>query len=129
MFLQKKDGSLLLRIPGSGDFPTPFVVPSDTGNFVKALSQLPPGKHLLGFGDLLTWTEYVKLWSKITGFPAAFEKSTVADMVKIAPGGRGEEIGETFAYMQDFGYWGGDPSVIFPKDVSLSFDNRFRSFG
>jgi hypothetical protein len=61
----------------------------------------------------------VRIWSKVTGVPAAFEKSTVAPMDKLAPGGYGEEIAEMFAYSQDFGYWGADDaSVIFPKDVS-----------
>lgn len=98
--------------------PIPLIVPSDAGNFVKALSQVSPGKNLLAFGALLTWAEYVKLWSSITGVPATFEHSTVSTLDALAPGGYGEEIGEMYAYAQDFGYWGRDPSVIFPKDVS-----------
>lgn len=117
--MQRPDGSLLLAVPGSGDVPIPLIVPSDAGNFVKALSQVSPGKNLLAFGDLLTWSEYVALWSKTTGFPAAFQKSTVAVLDKLAPGGYGEEIGEMYAYAQDFGYWAKeDLSVIFAKDVS-----------
>jgi hypothetical protein len=110
---------MVLRVPGSGDIPIPLIVPSDAGNFVKALSQAPPGKNLLAFGDLMTWSDYVKLWSKTTGVPASFEHSTVAVLDKLAPGGYGEGIGEMYAYAQDFGYWGGDPSVIYAKDVSL----------
>lgn len=110
---------MVLRVPGSGDVPAPFVLPSDAGAFVKALSKLPPGKNLMAYADLLTWEEYVKLWSKITGVPATFEKVSVADHAKLAPGGYGEEIAEMFAYAQDFGYWGdGDKSVMFAKDVS-----------
>ena len=116
---QRPDGSMLLRIPGSGDVPIPLVVPSDAGNFALALTKIPAGKNLLAFGDLLKWVDYVQLWSRITGVPAAFEHSTVAVMDKLAPGGYGEEIGEMYAYAQDFGYWGLDPSVIFAKDVSL----------
>ena len=86
---------------------------------MKALTKVPPGKHVLAFGDLLLWSDYVKLWSKVTGVPAAFEHSTVATVDKLAPGGYGEEIGEMYAYSQDFGYWGGDPSVVFAKDVSV----------
>jgi hypothetical protein len=116
---KKPDGSFLLRIPGNGDFPIPIVVPTDAGEFAYALSKVEPGKHLLAFGDLLTWEEYVKLWSKITGHPAKFEKATVEEHGKLLPGGFGEELGEMFAYAMDFGYWGGDPSVVYPKDVSL----------
>jgi hypothetical protein len=116
---------MLLRIPGSGDVPIPLIVPSDAGSFALALTKVPAGKNLLAFGDLIKWVKYVELWSKITGVPAAFEHSTVADLDKIAPGGYGEEIGEMYAYAQDFGYWGLDPSVIFAKDVGfLRFDMK-----
>ena len=85
---------MLLKVPGSGDVPTPLIVPTDAGNFAKALTKVAPGKNLLAFGDLLLWSDYVKLWSKITGVPASFEKSTVKALDEIAPGGYGEEIGE-----------------------------------
>ncbi|KAK0122070.1 hypothetical protein ONS95_010334 [Cadophora gregata] len=117
---KRSDGSLLLAVPGNGDLPVPLIVPSDAGKFVKALSQVSPGKNLLAFGELMTWSEYVALWTRTTGYPATFEKSTVAVLDKLAPGGYGEEIGEMYAYMQDFGYWGkDDASVIFPKDLGI----------
>lgn len=117
---KRPDGSMLLRIPGSGDMPVPLVDPSDAGAFVQALWKLPPGQNLLAYGDLMTWEEYVKLWSKVTGVPAAFEKATVADQDKIGPGGFGDEIGEMFAYAQEFGYWGAeDKSVTFSKDLGV----------
>lgn len=110
---------MILRIPGNGDVPIPLVVPSDTGHFVKALTQLPAGTNLMAFGDRLTWSDYVKLWSKITGVPATFEKTTVAKHSELAPGGFGEEMGEMYAYAQDFGYDGCDPSVITVQQVSV----------
>ncbi|KAL2061271.1 hypothetical protein VTL71DRAFT_7544 [Oculimacula yallundae] len=120
---KRPDGSFLLAIPGNGDEPIPLIVPSDAGKFVKALSEVSPGKNLLAFGDLLTWSEYVALWSRITGHPAAFEKSTVEALDKVAPGGFGDEIGEMYAYAQDFGYWAkDDTSVIFPKDLGVKVD-------
>jgi hypothetical protein len=109
----------VLRIPGTGNTPIPLLVPSDAGAFAKALTQVSPGKNLLAFGDLLTWEEYVKMWSRITGVKATFERKTVEDHDRFAPGGYGEEIGEMYAYALEFGYWGaGDESVIFAKDVS-----------
>lgn len=112
----------MLRIPGSGNVPIPLVVPSDAGQFVKAITKVEPGKNVLAFGDLLLWSDYVKLWSKITGVPATFEHSTVEMMDKLAPGGYGEEMGEMYAYAQDFGYWAqDDSSVVFAKDVSFPF--------
>ncbi|CZR55932.1 related to nitrogen metabolic regulation protein nmr [Phialocephala subalpina] len=117
---KRPDGSLLLRVPGNGDTPVPFIVPSDAGLFVKALSKLPPGKNIIAYGDLMPWKDLVALWTKITGFPAAFEHATVEDHDKLAPGGYGLEIGEMYAYMQEFGYWGkDDESVIFAKDLDV----------
>ncbi|KFY54197.1 hypothetical protein V497_07886 [Pseudogymnoascus sp. VKM F-4516 (FW-969)] len=108
-----------LRIPGNGDVPIPLVVPSDAGNFVKALTRLPAGTNLMAFGDRLTWSDYVKLWSKVTGVPATFEKATVLEHSNLAPGGYGEEMAEMYAYAQDFGYDGSDPSVVTVQEVSV----------
>ncbi|KAL7904116.1 hypothetical protein GGI35DRAFT_490824 [Trichoderma velutinum] len=116
---KRSDGSMVLRVPGSGDVPIPLVVPSDAGHFVKALTQVPAGKNLIAFGDRITWAEYVQLWSRITGVPAAFEKTTVMEHAKLAPGGYGEEMAEMYAYAQDYGYDGSDPSVITAHQVSV----------
>ena len=113
---------MLLRMPGSGDVPIPLVHPKDTGNYVWALSQLPAGTNMLASSERILWADYVKLWSKITGVPAAFEKTTVAEHAKLAPeNGFGEEIGEMLAYAQNYGYDGSDPSVVFSADVSRMF--------
>jgi hypothetical protein len=59
------------------------------------------------------------MWSRITGIPASFERKTVAEHDKFAPGGYGEEMGEMYAYALEFGYWGAeDKTVVFAKDVS-----------
>lgn len=113
---------MVLRVPGSGDVPIPLVVPSDAGYFVKALTQVPAGKNLIAYGDRMTWAEYVQLWSRITGVPATFEKTTVAEhaeLSKLSPEGYGEEIAEMYGYAQDFGYDGSDPTVITPDQVSI----------
>lgn len=107
---------MLLRIP--------LIVPTDAGEFVHAITQVSPGKNVLAFADLMTWAEYVTLWSKVTGVPAAFEDSTVEDQDRLAPGGFGIEMAEMFAYAKEFGYWGAeDKSVVFARDVSCFFRN------
>lgn len=111
---------MLLRIPGTGNVPIPFHNTVDTGKYAKALTKVSPGKNLLCFSDMLTFPEYVALWSKTRGVPAAFELTTIDVHAKLSPAGYGEEIGEMFAYMVEFGYWGKDPSTIYPKDVSSS---------
>lgn len=110
---------MVLRMPGSGAQPIPHVLVDETGLYVKALVQAPPATHLLACSELMTWPEYVKLWSKTLGVPAVFERFTLDDMDKLGPGGFGIEIGEMHAYAMEFGYWGGDPSIVLPADVSL----------
>jgi len=102
----------------------PMVVTrKDTGYFVRALVETAPGKKLLGVGSFISWRDYMKLWAKIQGVPEGrYREITVADMDKMAPGGGGREIAEAHAYMEEFGYDGGDPTVIRPEDVSTRPD-------
>jgi hypothetical protein len=116
-----------LRVPGSGDVPIPLVVPKDAGNFVKALIfDLPVGTTLLAYGDRMTWLEYTKLLTKVTGIPTTFEKCTVDEHAALAPGGQGMEMAEMYGYAQDFGYEAeADPSITYTSDVSYSSDVSF----
>jgi hypothetical protein len=118
---QLPDGTLRLRVPGSGNIPIPLVLPKDTGNFVKALVfDLPIGTTLLAYGGRLTWLEYTKLFSQITGIPTTFEKCSIEEHALLAPGGQGMEMAEMHGYAQDFGYEAvADPSVTYSGDVSF----------
>ena len=89
------------------------------GYFVRALIQSPPGKNLLGAGTLITWPDFLKLWCETQGKTyGGYDNVSVETVEKIMPGGLGKELGEMFAYASEFGYDGGDPSIIHPKDVS-----------
>jgi hypothetical protein len=94
-------------------------VPGDAGYYVRAITQVGPGKNVLAFSKRLTWAEYVKIWSEITGVDAKFSKTTVAEHDKLSPGGPSEEMAEMYAYAMDFGYDGSDPSVVYARDVRL----------
>ncbi|UQC75736.1 uncharacterized protein CLUP02_17244 [Colletotrichum lupini] len=123
----RRDGTMVLRMPGELKYPIPHVLVHETGKYVKALAQASPGTHLLAYSEFLTWPDYVSLWGRMTGVPAVFESITMDDMDKLAPGGFGLEIGEMHAYSMEFGYWGNDPSVIYPEQVGalwLRFPNE-----
>jgi hypothetical protein len=90
------------------------------GLFVKALTQVEPRKHLLGSSGFLTWNEFAALWGKVHGVKCRFERQDRKVLESAIPGGVGEELVDMFEYIGDFGYHGGDPSVIFPADVSTS---------
>ncbi|KAK1509368.1 uncharacterized protein CCOS01_15462 [Colletotrichum costaricense] len=115
----RRDGTMVLRMPGELKYPIPHVLVHETGKYVKALAQASPGTHLLAYSEFLTWPDYVSLWGRMTGVPAVFESITMDDMDKLAPGGFGLEIGEMHAYSMEFGYWGNDPSVIYPEQLGL----------
>ena len=94
----------------------------DTGNFVLALIKLSPGKNLLAYGTIISWKDYMTLWAKILNLPGgSYKQVTIDEVDKIAPGGLGREIGEGWAAQGEFGYDGGDPTVLHPKDVSIDF--------
>ena len=119
---KQPDGSFLIERTFSMDYKMPFVVTyADTGVFVKALVDLPPGKNLLGVSEHMTWPEWTKLWGDILGVKATYKQvsedahfSGVPDPVK-------KEFSETFAYIEEFGYTGGDPEVLTVEQVSLIF--------
>lgn len=112
---------MALRIPGNGPHPIPFLVPSDTGNYVLALTKVPPGTKLVACSESLTWAEYVELWSRVVGVKAIYEPCSVEEHAQAVPGGYGEMVGKLYEYATQFGYWGdGDPDVVFPEDVSFA---------
>ena len=91
----------------------------DTGPFVRALVQTSPGKNVLAYGSMISWKEYMALWAKILKLPGGYYKQVTMDQArKIALVDLGHEIAEGWAYQGEFGYDGGDPSVLHAKDVS-----------
>ncbi|KFZ24226.1 hypothetical protein V502_01293 [Pseudogymnoascus sp. VKM F-4520 (FW-2644)] len=132
-WIKKDDGSVALRVPGNGPHPIPFVVPSDTGNYVLALTKVPPGKKLVACSESLTWAEYVKLWSRVVGVKAVYEPCSIEEHIRAVPGGYSEMVGKMYEYATQFGYWGdGDPDVVFPEDLGVeikrtSIEDFFRN--
>ena len=119
--IQQADGSFLLTKPHSGEAKIPMVVTNaDTGAFVRALVESPPGINLLGYGSLLGWSEYTELWASILGVKASFKEVPREQYLSNMLPELAQEIGEGYAYHAEFGWDGGDPSVVHPKDVSFS---------
>ena len=93
----------------------------DTGHFVQALVQLPPGKNVLGYGSMISWKDYMTLWAKTLNIPGGYYKQiAIAEIEKFAPGGLGREMAEGWSYQGEYGYDGGDPSIVNANDVSRS---------
>ncbi|KAI9709619.1 MAG: hypothetical protein M1812_007667 [Candelaria pacifica] len=118
---KQPDGSYKMFLPCDPNTPVPLVqTRKDTGNFVRALTQVPPGKTLLGYGgEKISWSEFMRLFGEVNGVKASFESNTIADFENILPAAMGRELGEMFAYFTEFGYDGNDPEVISPKDIGV----------
>ncbi|KAL2007394.1 hypothetical protein VTN00DRAFT_8832 [Thermoascus crustaceus] len=118
-FAKMPDGSFEMRFPTAPDAPVPHLaVNADTGNFVYAISKLPPGKSYLAEGTTCSWTEYMRLWSEVTKVPASYRQITFAQLIEAMPDKEfGREVGDMFAYSSDPGYDGGDATLLKAADI------------
>ncbi|KAA8646860.1 uncharacterized protein ATNIH1004_005535 [Aspergillus tanneri] len=93
---KQHDGSFLAIGPVNPNMKFHFVVAHwDTGLFVKALIDLPPTKALLGYKQV-SKDEFFK------GVPQELK----------------HDLGDTYNFIGEFGYTGGDPEVLTPEQVS-----------
>lgn len=121
--LRLVDGTAVSRSRFQPNDPFPLVdVEKDTGAFVKALIDSPAPISVLGTSETLTMEEFLALWSKETGIPSRHEVSPEEEMLKNDVTGLGLEFAETFRFVDEFAYVGGDTEVLQPDDVSLPFE-------
>jgi hypothetical protein len=119
MFMETESGYRLALV-GSGTTLLPHIdVESDTGYLIRALLECAPGKIVLGAGEMISWSEMLKVWCECNKVQfGGFDPLSVDQFERFIPVlGLGRELGEMFAFMDDFGYAGGDPDVVFPSEV------------
>jgi hypothetical protein len=97
------------------------LISSTLGKFTKALVQAAPGKNLLGFGSMMGFKEFAAIWGRVHGVKCSFQQSDRKSIEAAIPGGVGEMIMDMFDFIAEFGFDGGDPSVVHPKDVCCAF--------
>lgn len=119
--LKQEDGSFLLLRPTKAETKYEFVdAERDTGAFVKALLDLPAGKHLLGVGEPLTMPQWVEIWGQVNGVKVAFKEVSREAFFEGVPAPLERELGDAWGFAEDFGHYGGDPEVVRPGEVSLT---------
>ncbi|KAF2714812.1 NAD(P)-binding protein [Pleomassaria siparia CBS 279.74] len=117
--VKQKDGTFKVSMAIGGDVKFPMVdANADTGQLVKALVEVAPGKHLIGAGSYLSWIEWCEIWSKVNGVTCTFER-TDRKVIEDAMGPVGVEFADMLQYIDEFGYDGGDPTVIYPWDLDV----------
>lgn len=82
----------------------------------RALVDLPAGKNVLVCGSFMTLNDFWKLWGEHVGVKCVFEKID-RKFYDENMGMLGTELADMFQYMEEFGYDGGDPDVLYPWDV------------
>ncbi|KAJ0114798.1 hypothetical protein J7T55_004539 [Diaporthe amygdali] len=117
---KQADGSFVMSRATSPDFRMPHVVAHrDTGPFVKALVDLPPGKDLLAVSEWMTFPEWMEVWGRVLGVKARYQQISQEEMFKSVPTALAEEIRDGFDYIEEFGFDGGDPDVLRPEQLDF----------
>jgi len=60
----------------------------------------------------------MRLWTSILKVPGSFRQVSVEEYLEKCPPLLARELYEAYSYGAEFGWDGGDPSVVHPKDVS-----------
>lgn len=97
-----------------------FAAEEDSGPIVEALVKEPTaGKKVIGERDSITLAEFLTLFTQTTGIKAE-HVAPLADAAQLpVPPFLQGPIWEMTRFWDEFGYAGGDASVISPKDVSV----------
>lgn len=93
--------------------------PSDTGRFVQALVDAPPGKTLLGTSEEMNFEDWAAIWGKVNGVKCTFHPVNKEELAGIVPPMLLEEMWGSMKYHSEYGYDGGDPEVLRPWDMGV----------
>ena len=92
----------------------PYIVAeTDTGLFVHALvTSASAGKYLLAYREMICLRDVLRIWSRVNGVKASFRRTTFEEDAALDM-----ERAEAFAFVNKYGYDGGDPEIVHAKDV------------
>ncbi|TVY83054.1 NmrA-like family domain-containing protein [Lachnellula suecica] len=118
-FRKTSDGTFQMSFPTTPDALIPQLeVNKDTGAFVYAVSQMPPGKDYIAEGERLPWPEFLRIWGEIAKVPTKYQEVTLEQFVELCPDKEfGRETGDMFLYSSNPGYDGGDPLILKAADI------------
>jgi hypothetical protein len=101
------------------DVELPFIAAEeDTGPIVRALTLDSPGKTVIGYRARITLRGLVEVFSQVTGMKAEAVVLPKGQPVVPFPPELQRELDDNWGYWEEFGYYGGDPAVFHPQDVS-----------
>ncbi|KAK5071422.1 hypothetical protein LTR70_010572 [Exophiala xenobiotica] len=104
----------------------PWMIPrkDSDGTFIftgpnSSRVDLPAGKHVIAYRELMPLEQFAGIWGKMLGVQAIVKHDGIGSSMGQIPEPLKKELDETFAYAEEFGFRGGDPSVIHPEDIGL----------
>ena len=102
-------------------------VNTDTGPFVYAVSQMPPGKAYIAEGTRCPWPEFLATWGDVNGVRTKYQELTLEEFIQASPDKEfGAEVGDMFVYSSDPGYDGGDSSILKAADLEKVYQFPLR---
>ena len=121
---KQPEATFLMRFATEPDAIVPHLdVDADTGYYVRALSQMPPGQTVMAAGEWCRWPQWIKSWAKgmgIDGAKVGYEQVSVEEM-SAGMGDFGKEVAEMYEYSTWPGYDGGVPMLRGEDLVKVSF--------
>ncbi|GME51172.1 NAD(P)-binding protein [Neofusicoccum parvum] len=121
------DGRFVHRGLGDGRTRLPFVwTRRDVGVVVRRLvEEVEAGKSALAYSEFISWREFMAKFSKVLGVELGgdegIETLSFQELKDVTHGDENikNEVAESFAYFEEFGYDGGDPEVLYAKDIGV----------
>ncbi|KAF5684408.1 nitrogen metabolic regulation nmr [Fusarium circinatum] len=93
----------------------------DSGPFVRALIQNPPGKSVVGYRAWITPREFVRIFSQVTGYKTELLQVPPGELPFDCVEELGPELQDNFAFANEIGLHGGDDSpAVHPNELNPS---------
>lgn len=97
----------------------PFIdTRKDTGPFVKALIERDPGNTLLAYTAMTSFHELTEMLNRVTGKKVSYYQCSLEE-IRIRFPNEGEEGSMSDVYALNYGFHGGDPTCLMPKDLGF----------
>ncbi|KAF2186552.1 NAD(P)-binding protein, partial [Zopfia rhizophila CBS 207.26] len=115
------DGTFVIGTSMPAHTRSPWIHPTaDMGTFVKALVQIPPGQNLAGQAEELSWDDICTAFTRVSGIHILYRRYTASELERLIPNG-GYMLAAMFDYFRDVGYYGGDSTIVYPKDLEQRY--------
>jgi hypothetical protein len=130
-FRKGPDGTYMYSLPFPETTKLPLIdVVADTGSFVSAvLLNLDKtlNKRILGTSGNMTAAQIVRDFEEATGKKAVFNQVTYEQFRSFLPPALATEITENFRYIEEPGYYAGEPAGAIEDSIKLVEDAGFKT--